>query len=153
MSDRSNLLVKKYYENKNLELLKEIIDIRKVNSISKDPKYKKLYAEGDPFPHLCIQNLWEEKFLLSISDEFREYRNWETHEKNAPQKECKSSNIFFKFPDKTAKLVNFCNSFIFIQFLESITGISGLIPDPYLLGGGMKSTGNNGFLNLHADFN
>ena len=50
-------------------------------------------------------------------------------------------------------MIDFCNSIIFVRFLESITGIPGIIQDPYLLGGGMHSTLNNGFLKLHTDFN
>ena len=37
--------------------------------------------------------------------------------------------------------------------LEDLTGEVGLIPDPYLLGGGIHSTVNQGFLKMHADFN
>lgn len=38
-------------------------------------------------------------------------------------------------------------------FLETLTGISGLIPDPQLAGGGLHELRNTGFLNVHADFN
>ena len=45
------------------------------------------------------------------------------------------------------------NTAPFIQFLEKLTGISGLIPDPYYTGGGMHQTKRGGFLGVHVDFN
>lgn len=41
----------------------------------------------------------------------------------------------------------------FVGFLEKITGISGLIADPHLAGGGVHSTKPGGYLKVHADFN
>ena len=38
--------------------------------------------------------------------------------------------------------------------MQILTGIKEkLIPDPYLQGGGLHELRNNGFLNIHADFN
>jgi hypothetical protein len=45
------------------------------------------------------------------------------------------------------------NSRPFIEFLENMTGIKGLIPDPYFLGGGFHETRQGGHLDVHADFN
>lgn len=45
------------------------------------------------------------------------------------------------------------NSLPFIQMVEAITGISGLIPDPYFAGGGFHEIRNGGHLSIHADFN
>jgi hypothetical protein len=41
----------------------------------------------------------------------------------------------------------------FLQFLEALTGIHGLIPDPYFAGGGLHETERGGRLGVHADFN
>ncbi len=40
----------------------------------------------------------------------------------------------------------------FLRFLEKTTGIRGLLPDPYLVGGGLHSSGAGGVLAPHADF-
>jgi Rps23 Pro-64 3,4-dihydroxylase Tpa1-like proline 4-hydroxylase len=40
----------------------------------------------------------------------------------------------------------------FLRFLETLTGIKGLIPDPYYTEGGYHSVGHGGFLSIHADF-
>ncbi|MGH7009896.1 MAG: 2OG-Fe(II) oxygenase, partial [Caulobacteraceae bacterium] len=41
----------------------------------------------------------------------------------------------------------------FLRTIENITGIEGLIPDPYFLGGGFHETTQGGHLSIHADFN
>ena len=56
-------------------------------------------------------------------------------------------------PKSVLKILNICNSGKFLNYLEDITGEKGLIPDPYYIGGGIHSTVNNGFLEMHADFN
>jgi Rps23 Pro-64 3,4-dihydroxylase Tpa1-like proline 4-hydroxylase len=49
-------------------------------------------------------------------------------------------------------LFSFFNSAPFIQFLEGLTGIEGLIPDPYFNGGGFHEIRRGGKLGVHADF-
>jgi hypothetical protein len=45
------------------------------------------------------------------------------------------------------------NSMPFIRIVENVTGIKGLIPDPYFQGGGFHEIGTDGHLSMHADFN
>ena len=40
-----------------------------------------------------------------------------------------------------------------LGFLEALTGIDGLIPDPYFGGGALHQIPAGGFLKVHADFN
>ena len=40
-----------------------------------------------------------------------------------------------------------------MAFLEKLTGIAGLIPDPHLRGGGLHEIRRGGSLGVHADFN
>lgn len=46
----------------------------------------------------------------------------------------------------------FMNSRAMLQFLEGMTGIDGLIADPYFTGGGYHETTHGGKLGIHADF-
>jgi Rps23 Pro-64 3,4-dihydroxylase Tpa1-like proline 4-hydroxylase len=50
------------------------------------------------------------------------------------------------------KVINFLNSVPFIRFLENLTGISGLISDPYLAEAGFNVSRSGGILDHHADF-
>ena len=45
------------------------------------------------------------------------------------------------------------NSSVFVNFLEELTGVGGLIPDPHFEGGGLHQIERGGFLKIHADFN
>jgi Rps23 Pro-64 3,4-dihydroxylase Tpa1-like proline 4-hydroxylase len=45
------------------------------------------------------------------------------------------------------------NSREIVNFLEKLTGIEGLIPDPHYAGGGCHELRPGGFLKVHADFN
>ena len=45
------------------------------------------------------------------------------------------------------------NSRKFLLFLEALTGLNSIIPDPFFMGGGAMMAGKGGFLNVHADFN
>lgn len=44
------------------------------------------------------------------------------------------------------------NSKPFLRFLQQLTGIKRLIPDPHFVGGGVHQTGRDGMLRVHADF-
>lgn len=45
------------------------------------------------------------------------------------------------------------NSSAFLSFLEQVTGISGLISDPYFDGGGLHQICRGGNLKIHSDYN
>jgi hypothetical protein len=53
----------------------------------------------------------------------------------------------------TRRLLAELNSAAFIDFLERLTGIDGLVPDPHLVGGGLHQIEPGGHLKVHADFN
>jgi hypothetical protein len=57
------------------------------------------------------------------------------------------------FPDAARDLLFALNSYEMIDFLESITGINGLLPDPHFHGAGLQQTKTGGKLGVHVDFN
>jgi len=50
-------------------------------------------------------------------------------------------------------LLSDLNGMVFIDFLETLTGISGLVPDPHYQGGALHQILPGGRLEIHADFN
>ena len=50
------------------------------------------------------------------------------------------------------KALSFFNSPTMLQFLEGLTNIKGLLPDPYFAGGGLHEIYSGGLLGIHADF-
>jgi hypothetical protein len=58
-----------------------------------------------------------------------------------------------KFAPFTRHFMGQLNSGVFLAFLEKLTGIEGLIPDPTFGSCGMHSTGRGGRLMMHTDVN
>ena len=115
--------------------------------------FSEAYQDARPFPHLIIDKLWSNSLIEEIESEFNRYEFWDGHKKFFGSINKKYSNDIQNFLPYTKSLVDFCNSPYFIKFLEDLTGIKNLKSDPSLLGGGMHSTGQNGFLKMHVDFN
>jgi Rps23 Pro-64 3,4-dihydroxylase Tpa1-like proline 4-hydroxylase len=56
-------------------------------------------------------------------------------------------------PAAAVKIIRVASRPEFLLWLEELTGIKGLVPDPYLKGGGVHRIGRGGFLKMHTDFN
>lgn len=111
------------------------------------------FENSKPFKHIFIENLWIDSFLTEVSNEINNFENWEGEKKFFGSEFKRYQSKWEKFPPNTYKLINFLNSPFFLKLLTYITDEKYLIPDPYLKGGGIHSTKENGFLKLHADFN
>lgn len=113
------------------------------------------YNKKDPFPHAVFDNFLPGIFAEEILNNFpvridqkiidRSY-NYTGIQQNKIQISPYDSNEF------SQKVFNFFNSASFIQFLEGVTNIYGLIPDPYFVGGGFHEISKGGSLKVHADF-
>ncbi len=129
-------------------------------SFVRDPRHEQLathgraaYATADPFPHAVFDDFAPPELLDAVLAEFDASLGSDTVRFNDPT----SLKLATKGdeglqPTLRAALQQF-GSPAFLGFLESLTGISGLIPDPYLEGGGLHQIPRNGFLKIHADFN
>lgn len=112
------------------------------------------YISAQPFPHIVIDNFFDENVLNKILEDFPNNidENGENYDNKAEKK--LTLNDVSKLSRTTVEFINFLNSSIFIKYLQKITSIKEfLIPDPYLIGGGLHELRNEGFLNIHSDFN
>jgi len=57
-----------------------------------------------------------------------------------------------RIPAPLARIIHALGAPPFLEVLETLTGITSLIPDPYLDGGGLHSSGPGGTLAPHTDF-
>jgi hypothetical protein len=57
-----------------------------------------------------------------------------------------------KLPAPVRDVLFFLNSQPMLSFLETLTGIQGVLPDPYYTGGGLHQTRPGGLVEVHADF-
>src|SRR5688500_6828551 len=111
------------------------------------------YCFAEPFTHIVVDNflppaiaqLALDHFPASAlqSDTVFEMGYAGLHKRQILPEDC----------DSHAKsLFHFFNSQPMLEFLEGLTAIEGLIPDPYFMGGGYHETGRGGKLGVHADF-
>jgi hypothetical protein len=111
------------------------------------------YCFAEPFPHIVLDNFLPDAVAKTALQHF-------------PSEKLQSDVVFemgyagqFKrqiLPEdcdgEARVLFNFFNSQPVIEFLEGLTAIDGLIPDPHFVGGGFHETTRGGKLGIHADF-
>lgn len=111
------------------------------------------YRTAKPFAHIAIDDFVPAPILEMCLAQFPSTRDPESRSFDREQERFKTSfNPDFLTPQVRSFFYSL-NSRPFVQFLENLTGIRGLIPDPYFLGGGFHETRNGGHLDVHADFN
>lgn len=115
-------------------------------------KYAKSYQSGKPYHHICIDNFLPTPVIDGVIADLDKLPQAEMSFSRA-QENLKSSYVPDRLPAFTRNLFHSFNSRHFILFLEEMTGITGLIPDPYFVGAGIHRTLNGGHLDIHADFN
>jgi hypothetical protein len=111
------------------------------------------YVNAEPFPHIVLDD------VLPLSLARRVLQNF-------PREDLPSDrhfNINYGGHLKRQVSPEDCNAFIrsvfhlfnsrpIIAFLEGLTGIEGLLPDPFFEGGGFHEISAGGKLGVHADF-
>jgi Rps23 Pro-64 3,4-dihydroxylase Tpa1-like proline 4-hydroxylase len=116
-------------------------------------KNREAYQSAEPFPHVVIDNFLPEALLNEILNEFPKAHDidWQKFDASAEKKLASKSEL--QMGDMTRTLLYQLNSSTFITFLERLTNIDGLIPDPHFVGGGLHQIERGGFLKMHVDFN
>lgn len=110
------------------------------------------YNSKQPFPYGCYDNFLDDTILDGVLQDLSKLPAPET-QFDRTQEKFKTSYSPERLPTHTRRLLYALNSRPVIAFLEALTGIKGLIPDPYFMGGGIHVVSNGGHLDIHADFN
>jgi Rps23 Pro-64 3,4-dihydroxylase Tpa1-like proline 4-hydroxylase len=110
------------------------------------------YQSGKPYNHICIDDFLPDDVLGRVCEDIANLPDPEGNFDNARER-LKTSYNPDRLPAYTKALFQSFNSKHFILFLEEMTGIKGLIPDPYFMGAGIHKVENGGHLDIHADFN
>ena len=112
------------------------------------------YQTAWPFPYTAIEEFVPRQVARACEAEFaqasREHWQMYTDEGNTYKFELSDER---RMGPVTRQLVAQFNGRAMIEFLEELTGIRGLVGDPYLVGGGLHELRPGGFLRVHADFN
>jgi Rps23 Pro-64 3,4-dihydroxylase Tpa1-like proline 4-hydroxylase len=119
------------------------------------------YQGADPFPHIVIDDFISEAVVSALLPHFPQaVVKAGQEDRSADMTDGKPAQFRKRWVSREAavnialrRLYWELNSGRFIALLEKMTGIENLLPDPYLLGGGVHQTMPGGFLRVHADFN
>ena len=128
-----------------------VFDIDAVKGLGSE--FAEQYASARPFPHIAIDDFLSDDIIDYCIANFPDRLDADGHSFDRDQERYKRSfhpdyleptlrNLFYAF-----------NSRPFVTVIENITGIEGLIPDPYFAGGGFHEISSGGHLSMHADFN
>jgi Rps23 Pro-64 3,4-dihydroxylase Tpa1-like proline 4-hydroxylase len=120
---------------------------------NKGRELSEAYNAAEPFPHTVIDDFLPPSILELCLAEFPDQLGAEDVGYDRDQERLKSQFNPDSLTDHARTLFYSFNSKPFIHLLENITGIKGLIPDPYFLGAGFHRIGEGGHLSIHADFN
>jgi hypothetical protein len=112
------------------------------------------YARAKPFPHAVIDGLFEDRVLDEVLAGFPDPADpaWARFD-NPHERKLGNYARLEELPAATAGFLNALTSARMLEFLETLTGIEGLVPDPYFGGGALHQIVPGGFLKVHADFN
>ena len=110
------------------------------------------YQSKTPYHYTCVDNFLPPEILERVREEALSMGD-RPAENASENEKLKTSFNPDRLPTYSKAVFHALSSRPFIQFLENMSGIKGLIPDPYYLGGGIHRTNTGGFLDIHADFN
>ncbi|MGL4229887.1 MAG: 2OG-Fe(II) oxygenase [Casimicrobium sp.] len=113
------------------------------------------YAKNSPYPHTAIDDVLARAPSISLSKELPQpgaSGKWDRYFAEGFENKWAISDDA-SLPLLTRQLVLEMNSSRFLTFLERLTGIEHLLPDPHLEGAGLHFVPNGGVLQIHADFN
>lgn len=112
------------------------------------------YASAVPFPHVVLDDLFPDDVLQRVVADFPKPDDpaWGRFD-NLQEKKLGNYQRLFDTSEPIQGFLTALNSAEMLAFLEALTGIDGLIPDPYFGGGALHQIVRGGFLKVHADFN
>ncbi|MBV9123056.1 MAG: 2OG-Fe(II) oxygenase [Planctomycetes bacterium] len=116
-------------------------------------EHRPAYEAALPFPHVVLDDFLPVEVCEGLLEEFPEPSriDWMRVERHHSKKLATRGDG--QFGKHTRFVMQQLNGAAFLEFLETLTGITGLIPDPYFEGGGLHQIQDGGYLKVHADFN
>jgi Rps23 Pro-64 3,4-dihydroxylase Tpa1-like proline 4-hydroxylase len=110
------------------------------------------YHAAEPFHHLAIDYFLPLEFIESILAAFPDKSQASVSHTKAHQLHKRGYRPHMLGNNPCRHYLSLFNTPPVLPFLEEVTGIEGLIPDPYFVGGGLHEIERGGKLNVHADF-
>jgi Rps23 Pro-64 3,4-dihydroxylase Tpa1-like proline 4-hydroxylase len=134
--------------------MKELLSSEYLNKLEVLAKEKaEEYKNNKPFPHIYFDDFLPLEAAEAALRDFPEPKQLAWNEFNSPTERKLAFDVVEKLPPTVRDVLYFLNSRPMLHFLEVLTGIDNVIPDPYYAGGGLHQIKRGGNLEVHADFN
>ena len=114
------------------------------------------YLQAAPYPHAVFEGFIGEELARGLAAAFptAEHAGWTGKDYPEQRRLGQLGRTGFEGVDARLRhLLAELSGMAFIDFLEGLTGVSGLIADPHFRGAGPTLTPAGGYLALHSDFN
>ena len=115
--------------------------------------YSQEFQTKKPFSYVYIDNFIKTEFLDQILESFPSPTDIKFYQYENPLEKKLAMDKLDILPPPIKNILLWFNSPKVLNFLEKLTGIDGLVPDPYYRGGGIHQITKNGKLDIHIDFN
>lgn len=124
------------------------------------------YNLAEPYPHIVIDDFISEDIAKQCYLDMTQYNYWGMDSMQGYAEEDRDAQVNKFFTPWGAdsmermesdmpvvwKTIEYLNSRMFINYLEELTGIQNILPDPTLNGGGCHYIKKGGRLALHTDY-
>ena len=122
--------------------------------LSADPSaLRSHYQAALPFPHIVIDDLFAPALLDAVLEDFPRPDDIPWQRFDSPTEKKLGWVHSAPLGRNLRDFLTAMSSPPVLRFLEELTGIEGLIPDPYFGGAGPHQIVRGGFLKVHTDFN
>jgi hypothetical protein len=111
------------------------------------------YRTAHPFPYIYFDDFLPVEAVEAALRDYPQPKEVSWTKFNNAQEKKLAFDAVEKLAASQRDILYFLNSRPMLQFLEILTGIKGVIPDPYFEGGGLHQIVPGGKLAVHADFN
>src|SRR6185503_19072067 len=111
------------------------------------------YKTAAPFPNIVLDDFLPVPLARSLASAFPGPDSIDWVERDNENNRRRYQHDETKVPRLLRHMLREMNSRQFVLFLETLTGIDNLMPDPYFIGGGVHISEQGDFLKIHADFN
>ena len=128
-------------------------------------RHGEAYRAASPFPHFFLDGLFPREVVAPVEMElertlrpgrdgcaFHNSRSTRCWPEGPMTRKTQVSTERLMGPH-TRALFAALRSAPFVSFLEQLTGVEELLPDPAYSGSGVHATASGGYLEIHADFN
>ncbi len=109
-------------------------------------------AGAAPYPHLVLDGLFSSDLLSAVVQEFGRVDRAAWRARSNLNEKTFRSRPQAPIGPAAQIYMGLLTSQRFVQFLQQVTGVPGLVPDPLLNGGGLHESRAGGHFGIHVDF-